>query len=89
MTSVENKFGNFASRYSKYEWKSSKDLEQNKKLEMFKRHGLFLKKTGQPLPLFRLFSVFSSKHQYNFYNKYMWKNVQPVYGAGMDMDFVN
>ena len=31
---------------------------------------------------FRLFSVFSNK-QYNFYNKYMWKNVHPVYGAGI------
>ena len=28
---------------------------------------------GQPRPLFRLFSVFSNKHHYNFYNKYMWK----------------
>ena len=24
-------------------------------------------------PLFRLFSVFSNKHHYNFYKKYMWK----------------
>ena len=31
-------------------------------------------------PLFCLFSVFLIK-QYNFYNKYMWKNVHPVYGA--------
>ena len=31
----------------------------------------FFKKMGQPLPLFRLFLVFSSKHHYNFYNKYM------------------
>ena len=31
---------------------------------------------GQPLALFRLFSVFSN----NFYNKFMWKNVHPVYG---------
>ena len=38
----------------------------------------FFKKMGQPL--LRLFSVFSSK-QYNFYNKTMWKNVHPVYGA--------
>ena len=43
---------------------------------------LFLKKMGQPRPLFRLFSIFSNKH-YNFYNKYMWKNVHPVYGAGI------
>ena len=34
---------------------------------------------GQPLALFRLFSVFSN----NFYNKFMWKNVHPVYGAGI------
>ena len=34
-------------------------------------------KMGQPRPLFRLFSVFSNKHQYNFYNKSMWKNVNP------------
>ena len=37
----------------------------------------------QPRPLFPLFSVSSSKHHYNFYNKYMWKNVHPVYGAGI------
>ena len=30
-----------------------------------------------------LFSVFSNKHHYNFYNKFMWKNVHPVYGAGI------
>ena len=28
------------------------------------------------------FSVFSNKH-YNFYNKYLWKNVHPVYIAGI------
>ena len=28
------------------------------------------------------FSVFSNKHHYNFYNKYV-KNVHPVYGAGI------
>ena len=44
--------------------------------------SFFFKKMGQPRPLFRLFSVFSNKH-YNFYNKYMWKNVHPVYGAGI------
>ena len=34
----------------------------------------FLKKImGQPRPLFCLFSVFSNKHHYNFYNKYIWK----------------
>ena len=42
----------------------------------------FLKKMGQPRPLFRLFSVFSNKHQYNFY-KYMRKYVHPVYIAGI------
>ena len=31
----------------------------------------FFKKMGQLPPLFRLFSVFSNKHHYNFYNKYM------------------
>ena len=36
----------------------------------------------QPRPLFRLFLVFSNKH-YNFYNKYMWKIIHPVYGAGI------
>ena len=34
--------------------------------------NFFLKKIGQPRPLFRLFSVFSNK-QYNSYNKSMWK----------------
>ena len=38
---------------------------------------------GQPRPLFHLFSVFSNKHHYNSYNKYMWKKVHPVYGAGI------
>ena len=37
---------------------------------------------GQQWPLFHLFLVFSTKH-YNFYNNYMWKNVHPVYGAGI------
>ena len=26
--------------------------------------------------------IFSNKH-YNFYKQYMWKNVRPVYGAGI------
>ena len=43
---------------------------------------LFLKK-GQPGLFFVYFSVFSNKHHFNFYNKYMWKNVHPVYGAGI------
>ena len=33
----------------------------------------FFLKNGQPRPLFCLFLVFSTKHHYNFYNKYMWK----------------
>ena len=37
---------------------------------------------GQPSLFFRLFSVFSNKI-YNFYYKFMWKNVHPVYGAGI------
>ena len=28
---------------------------------------------GQPQPLIGLFLVFSNKHHYNFYNRYMWK----------------
>ena len=47
-----------------------------------RKFTVFLKKMGQPRPLFHLFTVFSNKH-YNFYNKYMWKNVHPVYGAGI------
>ena len=43
----------------------------------------FFKKMGQSRPLIRLFSVFSNKYHYNFYNRYMWKNVHPVYGAGI------
>ena len=43
----------------------------------------FFKKNGPtPASFFCLFSVFSNKH-YNFYNKYMWKNIHPVYGAGI------
>ena len=34
---------------------------------------VWLLKMGQPRPLFCLFSVFSNKHCYNFYNKSMWK----------------
>ena len=40
-------------------------------------NSYFLKKLGQPRPLFRLFSVFSNK-QYKFYNKSMWKNVMSI-----------
>ena len=43
-------------------------------LRSYRDHNLlFLKKMGQPRPLFHLFSVFSNKHHYNFYNRYMWK----------------
>ena len=36
-----------------------------------------------PRPLFHFyFRPFSNKH-HNFYNKYMWKYVHPVYGAGI------
>ena len=41
----------------------------------------FKKNLGQPGLLFVYFRSFQ-KH-YNFYNKYMWKNVHPVYGAGI------
>ena len=45
---------------------------------------LFKKKMGQPRPLFRLFSFGLFKQtSLQFYNKYMWKNVHPVYGAGI------
>ena len=41
-------------------------------------------KMGQPWPLFHLFSVFTKKHHYNFYNKYMLKmSIQYRYGAGI------
>ena len=32
---------------------------------------VFLKKLGQPRPLFHLFSVFTNKQHYNFYNRSM------------------
>ena len=40
-------------------------------------------KMGQPRPLFRLFLVFSNKHYKFLQQKYMWKNVHPVYDAGI------
>ena len=40
-------------------------------------------KMGHPRPLFRLFLIFSNKHQYNVYNKLMRKNVHPAFGAGI------
>ena len=39
-------------------------------------------KWANPGLFYCLFSVFSNKHLI-FYNKYMWKNVHPVYGAGI------
>ena len=45
--------------------------------------ALFFLKMGQPRPLLLfIFGLFKQNH-YNFYNKYMWKNVQTVYGAGI------
>ena len=42
------------------------------------------RRDSNPRPFFRLFSVFSNKHCYHFYNKSMWKrHVHPVYGAGI------
>ena len=32
-----------------------------------------LQKWANPALFYRLFSVFSNKHHYNFYNKYLWK----------------
>ena len=43
---------------------------------------VFLKWTNPGL-LYCLFSVISNKHNYNFYNKYMWKNVHLEYDAGI------
>ena len=44
--------------------------------------ALFFKKIAQSRPLFNFFFVFSNK-KYNIYNKSLWKNVHPVYGAGI------
>ena len=41
---------------------------------------MFYLKKGEP-GLFSFIIGLSSKHHYNFYNKYMCKNVHPVYGA--------
>ena len=38
---------------------------------------------GQTGLFYCLFSVFSNKHHYNFYKKYIWKNVHLGYGAGI------
>ena len=48
-------------------------------------------KIGHPPASFYFIFVFSSK-QYNFYNKSMWKNINPVYGAGIrthDLQFMS
>ena len=39
-------------------------------------------KMGPSLPLFYFIFVFSKKH-YIFYNKYRWRNIHPVYTAGI------
>ena len=44
--------------------------------------ALFFLKNGPTPASFHYFRSFSNK-QYNFYNKSMWKNVHPVYGAGI------
>ena len=38
---------------------------------------------GDTRPLFRFFGSFQTNKQYKFYDKYMWKNVHPVSGAGI------
>ena len=43
----------------------------------------FLKKMCRPRPLFHLFSVFLKQTSIQFCNRLMWKNVHPVYGAGI------
>ena len=44
----------------------------------------FFQKNGPTLASFIIyFWSFSNKHHYNFYNKYMWKNVHPVYSTGI------
>ena len=40
-------------------------------LKIFEPTVAIFFKMGQPRPLFLLFLVFSNKHHYNFYNKYM------------------
>ena len=50
-------------------------------LKVNKRYTL--KKWANPGLFYNLFSVFSNKHHYNFYNKIDVKNVYPVYGAGI------
>ena len=43
----------------------------------------FFKKWSSPASFIVYFWAFSNKHHYNFYSKLMWKNVHPVYGAGI------
>ena len=38
------------------------------------------------MSVFFIYFVFSNKH-YNFYNKYTWKNVHPVYAAGIQTTY--
>ena len=38
---------------------------------------------GYTRPLFNLFSVLFKETSIQFYNKLMWKNVHPVYEAGI------
>ena len=57
---------------------SLKDTLESKNWQLI----FFLKIGPTPASFLFLFSVFSNK-QYNFYNKWMWKNVHPVYGAGI------
>ena len=54
----------------------------NTEINLSKKECCFYFKMGNPRPLFNLFSVFFKRH-YNFYNKFMWKNVHPVYGTGI------
>ena len=44
---------------------------------------LYCKKWANTGLFYCLFSVFSNKHHYKFYHKLMWKNVHPVYCAGI------
>ena len=55
----------------------SKALEFRGTLGSIPSNGLLYFKNGPAPASFCLFSVISNKHQYNFYNKSMWKNVNP------------
>ena len=60
-------------------WQRKKICDQSSSL--VERAVTFFKKMGNPGLSYRLFLVFSNKLHYNFYSKYMWKNVYPVYSA--------